>query len=64
LIYGGKEENHGHWSLVRSIGFVIEFVIKLSCLGTLRSFIEFRDSLGLETHLMDLWMKYGKVGEC
>jgi len=33
---------------MRSIGFIIEFIMKLSSLVTLISFIIFRDLLGLE----------------
>jgi len=35
-------------NLMRSIGFIIEFIMKLSSLVTLISFIIFRDLLGLE----------------
>ena len=39
-------ENIG--GLIRSIGFIIQFIKELSSLVTLISFIVFRDSLGLE----------------
>ena len=41
-------------SLIRSIGFIIEFIMKLPSLVTLMSFIVFRDSLGLENSFNEL----------
>ena len=46
-----KKKTLNIWSLIRSIGFIIEFIMKLSSLMTLISFILLRDSLGLKTSL-------------
>jgi len=40
--------------LFRSIGFIIEFIKKLSSLVTLISFMVFKDSLGLENPFIEL----------
>ena len=50
---GEKKKTFNTGSLVRSIEFIIKFIIKLSNLVTLISFIVTKDSLGLKkTHLM------------
>jgi len=49
--------------LIRSIGFIIEFIKKLSTLVNLIFLLYLTTNLGYETHLMELWMNYGKVGE-
>jgi len=43
-----KKKNLNIGTLIRSIGFIIEFVMKLLNLMTLISFIVLGDSLGLE----------------
>jgi len=45
---GGNKKTLNIRSLVRSIGFINKFIMKLSNLETLISLIVFRDSFGLE----------------
>jgi len=49
--------------LIRNVGFMLEFIKKLSSLLTLMSFIVFRGSLGLGNPFNGLLDKLGKVGE-
>jgi len=52
-VMGEKKKILNIVSLTRSIEFIIKFIIKLSNLVTLISFIVTKDSLGLKkTHLM------------
>ena len=46
-----------------SIGFIIEFIMKLSSVVSLISFILLSTHLGQKTCLVALLMKYEKVGE-
>jgi len=48
LVCRRKEENLEHGSLMRSIEFIVKFIMKLSSSGALTSFILFSDLLGLE----------------
>ena len=59
---GEKKKTLNIGSLIRSIGFINEIIMKLPSLVTLMSLIVFRDLLESENLLMDLWMNYGKVG--
>jgi len=48
---GEKEKTLSIASLIRSIGFTIKFIMKLSSLVTLMSFIVFNDSFGVKNHI-------------
>jgi len=48
LFIGENDQTLAIESFIRSIGFIVEFIMKLSSLVTLISFIVFRDSLRLE----------------
>jgi len=60
---GEKKKLMNTRSLVMSIEIIIEFIMKLSSIVSLISFIVLATPLGYKTRLVDLWMKYEKLGE-
>ena len=54
MVYRRKKTTFNIPSLIRSIGFIIEFTMKLLSLVTLVSFIVFRDLLGLRNPFDEL----------
>ena len=54
MVYRRKKTTFNIPSLIRSIGFIIEFTMKLLSLVTLVSFIVFRDLLGLRNSFDEL----------